>query len=121
MSKDETEDGRKGTVVREGRADTDPLGIRRRRGGRARGELGPSFKYAGRSVNELIAAGLPVTAELGFYALLVAVVIGGLAGVMGAMTLGGRPGAVQGHAGSGGQEVVRPINLLDRLVPILIQ
>ncbi|MAT92663.1 MAG: ABC transporter [Halioglobus sp.] len=48
----------------------------------ARGELGPSFKYPGRSVNELIAAGLPVTAELGLYALLVAVFIGGLAGVI---------------------------------------
>jgi oligopeptide transport system permease protein len=48
----------------------------------ARGELGPSFKYPGRSVNELIAAGLPATAELGAYALLVAVVLGGLAGVV---------------------------------------
>ena len=48
----------------------------------ARGDLGPSFKYPGRSVNELIAAGLPVTAELGFYALLVAVIIGGFAGVI---------------------------------------
>jgi len=45
------------------------------------GEFGPSFKYPGRSVNELIAAGLPVTAELGLYALLVALVIGGLAGI----------------------------------------
>jgi oligopeptide transport system permease protein len=48
----------------------------------AHGEMGPSFKYPGRSVNELIAAGLPVTAELGFYALLVAVFIGGMAGVL---------------------------------------
>ena len=48
----------------------------------AQGEFGPSFKYPGRSVNELIGAGLPVTAELGFYALLVAVIIGGIAGVM---------------------------------------
>ncbi len=48
----------------------------------AQGEFGPSFKYPGRSVNELIGAGLPVTAELGFYALLVAAIIGGLAGVM---------------------------------------
>jgi oligopeptide transport system permease protein len=28
------------------------------------GDLGPSFKYSGRTVNELIAAGLPATAEL---------------------------------------------------------
>ena len=48
----------------------------------AQGEFGPSFKYPGRSVNELIGAGLPVTAELGFYALLVAVIIGGVAGVI---------------------------------------
>jgi len=51
----------------------------------AHGDLGPSFKYPGRSVNELIAAGFPVTAELGFYALLVAVGIGGLAGVIAAL------------------------------------
>jgi oligopeptide transport system permease protein len=47
----------------------------------AQGDLGPSFKYPGRSVNELIAAGLPVTAELGLYALLVAVLLGGSAGI----------------------------------------
>ena len=46
------------------------------------GNLGPSFKYPGRSVNELIAAGFPVTAELALYALLVALVIGGIAGVV---------------------------------------
>lgn len=45
------------------------------------GDLGPSFKYPGRSVNELIAAGFPATAELGFYALLVALIIGLLAGL----------------------------------------
>ena len=46
------------------------------------GDLGPSFKYPGRSVNELIAAGFPVTAELALYALLVALVIGCIAGVV---------------------------------------
>ena len=49
------------------------------------GEFGPSFKYPGRSVNELIAAGFPATAELGFYALLVAIFIGILAGVFAAL------------------------------------
>ena len=29
------------------------------------GDLGPSFKYPGRSVNEILGSGLPVTAELG--------------------------------------------------------
>ena len=48
----------------------------------AQGDLGPSFKYPGRSVNELIGAGLPVTAELGLYALLIATLIGGLAGII---------------------------------------
>ena len=47
----------------------------------SRGELGPSFRYPGRTVNELIAAGLPVTAELAFYALLVAIFFGVSAGV----------------------------------------
>ena len=51
----------------------------------AQGEFGPSFKYPGRSVNELIGAGLPVTAELGLYALRVAVIIGGIAGVIAAL------------------------------------
>ena len=51
----------------------------------AQGEFGPSFQYPGRSVNELIGAGLPVTAELGLYALLVAVIIGGVAGVIAAL------------------------------------
>ncbi len=48
----------------------------------ARGDMGPSFKYPGRSVNELIGAGFPVTAELGLYALLVAIGIGALAGII---------------------------------------
>ncbi len=51
-------------------------------GDQAQGDFGPSFKYPGRSVNELIAAGLPVTAELGLYALLIATLIGGTAGVI---------------------------------------
>jgi oligopeptide transport system permease protein len=50
-----------------------------------RGDLGPSFKYPGRSVNELIASGMPATMELGFYALLVAVVLGMGAGILAAL------------------------------------
>ncbi len=49
------------------------------------GDLGPTFKYPGRSVNELIATGFPVTAELGLYAIIVALVIGGTAGVIAAL------------------------------------
>ena len=48
----------------------------------AQGELGSSFKYPGRSVNEILFSGLPVTAELGFYALLIALIIGVTAGVL---------------------------------------
>jgi oligopeptide transport system permease protein len=59
----------------------------------AQGDLGPSFKYPGRNVNELIAAGFPVTAELGFYALLVAISIGGIAGVIAAL----RPNTAQDY------------------------
>lgn len=59
----------------------------------ARGDFGPSFKYPGRSVNELIGAGLPVTAELGLYALLIATLIGGLAGIVAAL----RPNTAQDY------------------------
>ncbi|MGB0450023.1 MAG: ABC transporter permease, partial [Porticoccaceae bacterium] len=57
------------------------------------GDFGPSFKYSGRTVNELIAAGLPVTAELGLYALLIALVIGVAAGVIAAI----RPNTLQDY------------------------
>jgi oligopeptide transport system permease protein len=57
------------------------------------GDFGPSFKYSGRTVNELIAAGLPVTAELALYAMLVALFIGISAGVFAAM----RPNTLQDY------------------------
>lgn len=49
------------------------------------GDLGPSYKYPNRSVNEMIASGFPVTAELALYALLIAIVIGLSAGVFAAL------------------------------------
>jgi oligopeptide transport system permease protein len=49
------------------------------------GELGPSFKYPGRSVEEIIATGVPVTFELGFYALCIALLVGISAGVLAAV------------------------------------
>jgi oligopeptide transport system permease protein len=58
-----------------------------------RGDFGPSFNFPGRSVNELIFQGLPVTAELGFYALLIAVVIGVFAGVIASL----KPNSVQDY------------------------
>lgn len=57
------------------------------------GDLGPSFKYPGRSINELIESGLPVTAELGAYALLIALIIGGVSGILAAL----RPNTLQDY------------------------
>lgn len=49
------------------------------------GDLGPSFKYPGWSVNEIIADKLPVSLELGLYALSFALVVGVIAGTLGAL------------------------------------
>ena len=49
------------------------------------GELGPSYKYNGWSVNELIAEKAKVSLELGFYALIFAVAFGLLLGVLAAV------------------------------------
>lgn len=45
-------------------------------GGLARGDLGPSFKYPNRTVNEIIADKVPVSAELGAISLAIALVLG---------------------------------------------
>lgn len=50
-----------------------------------RADLGPSFKNASYSVNELIGMSFPVSLELGFYAMLVALTIGLLAGMFAAL------------------------------------
>lgn len=49
------------------------------------GDLGPSFRYTTRSVNEMIASGFPITLELGLYALAFALLIGLPAGIIAAM------------------------------------
>jgi len=49
------------------------------------GDFGPSYKYPNRSVTELIQAGAPTTIELGFYALIFAVLAGTTAGVWAAI------------------------------------
>ena len=46
------------------------------------GDFGPSFRYPGRSVTELIFTGLPVTFELAIYSIIFAVFIGVFAGVI---------------------------------------
>ena len=57
------------------------------------GDLGPSFRYPGRSVDELIGQGLPVTAELGLYAFLIALVIGVAAGIIASL----KPNSLQDY------------------------
>ena len=50
-----------------------------------RGDLGPSFKYTNRSVNEIIGQTLPVSLELGGWALVVALAVGLPLGVLAAV------------------------------------
>ena len=45
-------------------------------------DFGPSFKYANRTVNELIAESLPVSLRLGIYGMIIALVIGVAAGIV---------------------------------------
>ena len=40
------------------------------------GDFGPSFRYPGRTVSELIFTGLPITFELAVYSILFALVLG---------------------------------------------
>lgn len=47
-----------------------------------KGDLGPSYKYPGRTVNEIIADSFPVSAELGLEALIVALIFGLAAGMI---------------------------------------
>lgn len=49
------------------------------------GDLGPSFRYTTRSVNEMIASGFPITIELGLYALAFALLMGLPTGIVAAM------------------------------------
>ncbi len=58
------------------------LGVSR---GLIRGDLGPSLKLRGRSVNDIVAASFPVSLQLGLMALLLALVIGIPAGIIAAL------------------------------------
>lgn len=49
------------------------------------GDFGPSFRYPGRSVSEMILTGLPVTLELAFYAIIFASILGLLSGIVAAV------------------------------------
>ena len=57
-------------------------------GQRLSGDFGPSYKYSGWDVDEIIAQSFPVSLELGFYALLVAIVVGIPIGVIAALRHG---------------------------------
>ena len=46
------------------------------------GDLGPSFKHSNRQVNEVIVKAFPVSAELGLWSIMVALVLGLTAGMM---------------------------------------
>lgn len=46
------------------------------------GDLGPSFKYPGRSINDIIKDGFPVSFKLGIEAILIAIIIGIPAGIL---------------------------------------
>ena len=56
--------------------------------GLAQGDLGPSFQYPGRTVNELIAAGFPVSLQLGAAAMLLALFAGCGVGILAALRRG---------------------------------
>src|SRR5919106_2532159 len=47
-----------------------------------KGDLGPSFRYSNRTVNELIGESFPISAELAFWSLLIALALGLTAGVI---------------------------------------
>ncbi|HEV2095027.1 MAG: ABC transporter permease subunit [Chthoniobacterales bacterium] len=49
------------------------------------GDLGPSWKYPSRTVNELIAESFPISAELAFWSLLIALTFGLSAGIVAAL------------------------------------
>ena len=55
----------------------------------SRGDLGPSFKYLGRSVNDILRESFPVSAQLGLLALFYATLGGIVAGLAAGMRQGG--------------------------------
>lgn len=54
-----------------------------------RGDFGPSLVYKDFGVNELIAIGLPISAKLGLLAMIVALLLGGLCGIIAALRQNG--------------------------------
>jgi oligopeptide transport system permease protein len=58
-----------------------------------KGDLGPSFQYPSRSVNEIIAETFPISFELGIWAMLFALAVGLGAGIIASL----RPNTLQDH------------------------
>lgn len=52
------------------------------------GDFGPSFKYPGRTVTELIMSGLPTTIELAIYSILFAISLGVISGLVASLNPG---------------------------------
>ena len=52
------------------------------------GDFGPSFKYPGRSVSELIMSGVPTTIELAIYSILFAIFLGIISGLVASLNPG---------------------------------
>jgi len=52
------------------------------------GDFGPSFKYPGRTVTELIMSGLPTTIELAIYSILFAILLGVISGLVASLNPG---------------------------------
>ena len=52
---------------------------------RVQGDFGPSYKYVGWDVDEIIAQSFPVSLELGFYALIIAIALGVPIGIFAAL------------------------------------
>ena len=58
--------------------------------GLSKGDLGPSYKYLGRDVKDIIRESLPVSIELGLLALLISIILGISTGIVSAI----RPGSI---------------------------
>jgi peptide/nickel transport system permease protein len=76
--------------IREQRGLDDPVAVQylRYMGGAVRGDFGESFQYRGRSVGELLARRIPVSAQLGLAALIISVGAGIPLGLLAAMKQG---------------------------------
>ena len=56
--------------------------------GAIQGDFGPSFKYPGRTVSELIMSGLPTTIDLAIYSILFAIFLGVFSGLLASLNPG---------------------------------